>query len=40
MPVHQKQITREYFYVFAAVCPQQGKLTALILKKLVVFILK
>ena len=31
MPTHQKQIIREYFYVFAAVCPQQGKITALIL---------
>jgi len=30
-PVHQKQIIREYFYVFAAVCPQHGKITALIL---------
>ena len=30
-PIHQKQIIREYFYVFAAVCPKIGKLTALIL---------
>ena len=30
-PSHKKQIIREYFYVFAAVCPKIGKITALIL---------
>jgi len=30
-PIHQKQIVREYFYVFAAVCPKKGEITALIL---------
>ena len=30
-PIHQKQFIREYFYVFAAVCPKTGKITALIL---------
>lgn len=30
-PIHQKQIVREYFYVFAAVCPKFGEITALIL---------
>lgn len=30
-PVHKKQMIREYFYVFAAVCPQKSMLTALLL---------